>query len=438
VKLTALCPAWLKLAPDRKSFIPIPDRVEIVRRIFSDSISGIGSGVIASRLNQSANPPFGKADGWHVSSVKKILDNRSVLGEFQPHRMLNGDRIIAGDVIQDYFPRIISDDTFNQARHAISNRRTGNAGRKGVHLSNLFSGLAKCGDCKSPMNFINKGQGPKGGAYLVCSHAKRGLGCDAVPWRYQDFETSFLALVTEINLEPIAGVAAVEEARRNLELRVSASLGAHCDLLAIRDRIFDLTISGNTPTAYISERLTDIEAQLVEKSVEIASLKSALLDLDNPSTAHYDEKDDLKALITELQNRERPDLYQVRSKIASRLKSLIAFLNVHTNGSTSGTRRSLEMLKQEIVAGANEHAGPSWESVVGRMAGKLDDPRSKRRFFSVTFKNRDIRIVYPDLDPFEPLEQIVSKNGSLKKTVHRDGPMDLFTGASSDQSDIEF
>ena len=49
--MTKWCPAWLKLADDRSSYSPIPDRVEIVRQIFTDSANGVGNYKIAHRLN---------------------------------------------------------------------------------------------------------------------------------------------------------------------------------------------------------------------------------------------------------------------------------------------------------------------------------------------------------------------------------------------------
>ncbi len=45
--------------------------------------------------------------GWHPSYVKRILENRAVLGEFQPGRKnveTNGKRIADGEVITNLFP----------------------------------------------------------------------------------------------------------------------------------------------------------------------------------------------------------------------------------------------------------------------------------------------------------------------------------------------
>jgi DNA invertase Pin-like site-specific DNA recombinase len=177
-KLTAKCPGWLRLSEDRKSFDVIKERADVVSSIFEDTAAGIGYYSITRRLNKAGVPPFGRSNGWHISSVAKILANRAVLGEFQPHRYVNGAPVAAGSPIKAYFPAIVSDELFYRAQNARNGRRTKGGGRKGANISNLFSGLAKCAYCKSNMRFVNKGRGPGGGTYLVCDAAQRGLNCE--------------------------------------------------------------------------------------------------------------------------------------------------------------------------------------------------------------------------------------------------------------------
>jgi hypothetical protein len=174
-KLTAQCPGWLKLSSDKKRFEVIQKRADIVVSIFQDSTAGVGNYSITRRLNETHVPPFGRSRGWRSSSVNKILANRAVLGEFQPHRLMDGRRVPDGDAIKDYFPAIIDEQLFYRAQNARDQRRVKGAGRKGPNVSNLFSGLATCAYCGSKMRFENKGPGPKGGTYLVCDSARRGL-----------------------------------------------------------------------------------------------------------------------------------------------------------------------------------------------------------------------------------------------------------------------
>lgn len=90
--LTATCPAWLRLSSDRTRYEVIEDRAAVVRRIFEESASGVGNYSITRRLNMDRVSHFGRSKGWHQSYVSKILKNRAVIGEFQPHRLVDGKR----------------------------------------------------------------------------------------------------------------------------------------------------------------------------------------------------------------------------------------------------------------------------------------------------------------------------------------------------------
>jgi DNA invertase Pin-like site-specific DNA recombinase len=199
--MTKWCPAWLHLSADRSGYVPIAERVEIVRQIFKDTVEGIGMYSVASRLNKAKIPTFGGPNGWHQSYVAKIIANRAAIGEFQPHVRRDGKRIADGEPVKNYFPAIIDEELFYQAQLAKSQRRGSGAGRKGVAFTNLFSGIARCAYCRSPILFENKGGGPKGGQYLICDGARRHRGCPSVRWRYRDFEASFLAFVEELEIE---------------------------------------------------------------------------------------------------------------------------------------------------------------------------------------------------------------------------------------------
>ncbi len=46
------------------------------------------------------------------------------------------------------------------------------------------------------MHYVNKGQPPKGGSYLVCDNAKRNNGCQYASWRYGEFETDLIRFIS--------------------------------------------------------------------------------------------------------------------------------------------------------------------------------------------------------------------------------------------------
>lgn len=94
--ITSVCPAWLTLDLATRKFSEIPERVQIVKRIFDEHIDGFGKRKIASRLNAEGIAPWGrgdsKGDGWHPSYIQKILSNPAVLGEYQPHKRPRGGK----------------------------------------------------------------------------------------------------------------------------------------------------------------------------------------------------------------------------------------------------------------------------------------------------------------------------------------------------------
>jgi integrase len=239
-KLTAKCPGWLRLSLDKKKFDILPNRAELVTRIFEETAAGIGLYSIARRLNEAETAPFGRSKGWHTSSISKILTGRAVLGEFQPHRLVNGRQIAEGEPIKDYFPAIIPEELYYRAQAARNQLRLNGAGRRGSNVSNLFSGLVKCAYCRARMRFENKGTGSRGGTFLACDSARRGLGCEKTRWRYSDFEASFLAFVKELDLESLVRSESDSERRADLQNEIAALRGELASIDEKRERTFEL------------------------------------------------------------------------------------------------------------------------------------------------------------------------------------------------------
>jgi DNA invertase Pin-like site-specific DNA recombinase len=139
VPLTAQVPAWLQVRDG--AFVPIPGRAAAVRRIFELSSGGFGELLISKRLTEEGYEPFGPSGKWQRAYVGKILRSRSVLGEFQPRRRHDGKP--DGKPIADYFPRVVSDELWQQCRRAAA-QRLDKPGRRGGHV-NVFAGLLRDG-----------------------------------------------------------------------------------------------------------------------------------------------------------------------------------------------------------------------------------------------------------------------------------------------------
>jgi DNA invertase Pin-like site-specific DNA recombinase len=210
--LTSRVPYWLTLVrgqngePD--AFTVNEDRAAVVRRLFDMSIAGHGMVDIARRLNTERVPMFGGGRSWSAASVQRLLETEAVYGVFQPQRIEvdaqgREQRVDDGEPVRDYFPAIVSEETYLLAKKARSGRRIA-VSRNGAAFSNLFTGLAVCGCCGAPMHYVNKGSGEKGGTFLVCSNARRGVdGCRYFSWKYTNAERLVIECLEEIDLREL-------------------------------------------------------------------------------------------------------------------------------------------------------------------------------------------------------------------------------------------
>jgi len=378
-KLTARAPFWLKLSDDKKKFHVIDERARVIRSIFHDSADGIGAQSITRRLNKKRVPSFGSNNGWHESYVNRILRNGAVIGEFQPHRVVDGKRVPDGDPIKGYFPAIVDEQLFYKAQAGRAARRARPTGRKGEHISNLFSGLLRCHYCRTRMLFEAK---KPGRAYLVCYATKRGLGCSKARWKYSDFEESFLSFVSEVDLASIAEEGSTTNKRRELGDRIAATRGEIAAVQRRMEKTYAMLDAG-APTEFITEKLKEMEARRIElrRTLEQAGNELAGLDREHASAT------DIRSLIEKV--RGSGD-YRLRSQVASRLLALIDTILVAPAGAALVTQRA--------------DAKPIMEQ--------------GRRYFVVKLKNGSFRIVFPhDDDPTRFDEQVIRDAGGTVQTL---------------------
>ncbi|MBE7367672.1 recombinase family protein [Ramlibacter pallidus] len=201
---------WRNYEQDGSAYEEIPERAEVVRRIFQRAIEGYGKGVIAKRLNAEGVKSFKaenqklKARGfdgqWGPSSVDKVLKSRAVFGEYQPttRRGGNGGKPTnAGDPIPGYFPTVVDVDTFYAAQAAVDGRRTSKATKQSKSF-NVFQGIAKCEKCSANLHMVNKGTPPKGGTYLRCAKIGKG-GCKCKSVRIEQAEAVFRGMLVRLD-----------------------------------------------------------------------------------------------------------------------------------------------------------------------------------------------------------------------------------------------
>ncbi len=331
-KLTARAPAWLTLAGDRKTFAVNRERAKVIRRIFEMTIAGHGKSVIARRFNADKVPTFGDSEGWHPSYIQKILESEAVTGVFQPMKTQFTDnkktRVPDGEPIPGYFPAVVDRATFERARRSRASRRIP-TGRKGQHFTNLFSGLAVCGQCGATMHFVDKGTGSKGGAYLVCSNTRRAMSnCKARAWRYGPVEALLILCLEELNFTELFPDL-TRDTREKLRLLEDSKLETEDDLAQAkkrRENILD-ALEQNSKQPALLARLNVIQATVDKATADLTALETQIEEeRDRAKTAEHDFKqvqDGLERLDKAHRAREA-ELYDLRSRLHQLLKRTVA------------------------------------------------------------------------------------------------------------------
>ncbi|MBT0663538.1 recombinase family protein [Geobacter pelophilus] len=259
--LTKAMPAWL--AVDASGcIVPIPERAEIVKDIYTQYVSGISPRTITAKLNSSNVDTWGtgkrKAKNWNTSYIQKILDTDYVIGNFTLHMYEHDSgkrKRVPLNTIKDYYPQVVPTDLYNRVREIRNNNKT--KGRKIDNtINNIFSMVLRCNKCDSYMLRVNKSGGS---VYLVCSAAKSGLQnsesqhkvCAGgyVSTRYDLIEKAFVSAVIAGKFDTDGGEALAmldADIKTTLQQKEATSL----KLSNIAASIIDGTLTGDTPLHY--------------------------------------------------------------------------------------------------------------------------------------------------------------------------------------------
>lgn len=155
----------------------IKERAEVVKDIFKWYTKGIPIREIQRKLNTQNIPTFGRADYWHKSAIDKILNYHQTyggfqIGEYRTNENGRKERIPVGDVIKNYFPKVISEKVWKSVQQA---RQTGSF--KGARPGqNALASLCVCPKCGGALK--RKSYGNKSKPRLTCSKHEAGIKCD--------------------------------------------------------------------------------------------------------------------------------------------------------------------------------------------------------------------------------------------------------------------
>lgn len=315
--LTPRCPEWLEVRDGK--FVEREKRVDLVKRIFQETIEGFGRREIIRRLNVEEVPTFRGGQGWHTSSIAKVIQNRAVLGEYQPHigTHKNRNRKPDGEPITDYYPRIIDDETFWRAQNATAGRRQSAAGRKGQKGAHILQGLARCASCEGPMHIQNKGEPPKGGIYLACSSNVRKAGCNNNKRiRVDRLERELLTALLHVDA---ASLASLDDETPKMLREIEALKAKLADAEVRRDRLLTVLV---TEDEKVKEQFIQVAAEVKELTQQLKDQKKAAASrqADPGVIARLTTANELSGQLEEADLEKRREL---RIKLSSLLRGLV-------------------------------------------------------------------------------------------------------------------
>lgn len=382
VKLTATCPKWMYLSSDRKKFILIPERADIIQSIFNNYLRGNGLGFISRTLNRTNVQTWGRGKLWWESYIGKILRSRTVIGEYQPHsKDKQGKRVKVGNAIKGYYPIVITDEVFYKVQDQLTLRQI-NYGKIG-QCANLFSHIAQCNYCGSSMVYVNKGkQGGKEYKYLVCDDARRGGKCTYVSIPYDEFENSFLEVCHKLNINDI-----IEENSSNTQK----------EIIQLEDKINSTSHKTTESKDKIAGMLNFLRAttQSVQKTLrqEIENEHIVIEELEALKKKHEQELNTLRNKDTEqdlgniqrnidlLTTFEGDELVVLRKRIKNELQNLIDKIDISPVGPLNNIQSIITDMKK---IGATELA---IKKMTKGLEAENKNYNRSHRSFTIRFKD---------------------------------------------------
>ncbi|MGI4935442.1 MAG: recombinase family protein [Janthinobacterium lividum] len=267
-------PHWIKTsvdqnlhrnAPNKRSAALISDRAKIVLRIIEMAEKGVGNISIVQTLNSEKVPAFSKTGSWQTSYIQKMLTSHALYGAIE----------LDEKIFDNYYPPLITKERFALLAFLRSSRATTKStNRKGQTVTNLFSGLLKCGYCKGPMNVGGYKKSATGyeRKYVGCHNARTATEkCLWSGWFLDELEPSLLFWLTQVDFHNIVQVTGRNEVDTHREL-----LASHEN----QSRILEVNIENGYKAIFeglegMVPRVKKLQAELsdIKKNIELQRQK---------------------------------------------------------------------------------------------------------------------------------------------------------------------
>ncbi len=330
---------WLRVVGAKKAgnrmdfstakIVPIEERARVIRKIFKWAVGGWGYQRIARELRSAREPRWGRA-GWSTTRIAKIIKNRAVIGEHQCYRYdggAYGKRVPDGAPIKDYFPRIISDDDFDNAQPTV----TGNPGGRRGKWVRLLSGLLVDSEDR-PMH-VHANAGGKFASYQTAANRLKPDEKSA-RWATEHLDRCVVAACREIDWRGLYSGDTTEQDR----------------LVSLLEEIAkeETTIKRKMQNAAAVVLDGGAFSDLLQK--QVGQLDDKLVSLKNEKLKAQSQLDELrKAIVAEPTfGHDVPSDLNLRAKLRAELQTILGKVQVWPDGRTPDSfwKPALERAKE--------------------------------------------------------------------------------------------
>ena len=206
--ISAVIPWWIIRKDD--SFFVDDEKAATIQLIYQLAISGLGAHKICDHLHKKGiNGP--RVKNWNKTYVRQVIRQRLTLGEMQFCELdADGNRQEIGDMLENYYPAIIDEETWLQANAALDHRTTERG--ESSEFINLFQGLViNVNDmCPANMYTYQQWRGKKGSKEKITIRRLKSrdadakvVGSDTATVDFIAFQNAIMASLQKIKTEQL-------------------------------------------------------------------------------------------------------------------------------------------------------------------------------------------------------------------------------------------
>jgi DNA invertase Pin-like site-specific DNA recombinase len=338
--LTRKTPLWITVKNGKP--ILIKDRADVIKLMYEMALKGNGSHTIVKYLNANV-PAWNKAKQWQMSYVQKVLNNVAVYGAID----------IDGTIVEKYYPKILTKAKWHQITSLRKNRKTTQraGSRKGQALSNLFSGLLKCGYCGAGMQmsgYVETRHGAhKRRKFVLCNGARtKATICACIQWDYSEFEESFLFQVGKLDasrlIAPKSGavLVALDEKAGTLQAKIAEKSKSHQNLLKAIEESF---------TAGMAKRAAALESEIEKLNEQLSETETKILIERSASISGKDRLNLILKLTKEQQSKSDEEKRVLREALSELIRSIVDRIDMYPSGPSRNSDKAAKEDRYAVI-----------------------------------------------------------------------------------------